>query len=121
MRILVTGSRDYRDPGQITNAFGDVLRNHGSYADVTLVVGDASGADAIATVFAKSKGLMVEVYCASWGEHGKSAGPKRNQRMVDDGADVCLVFPKIGAENKGTLDCMTRAFKAGIPIRSYPR
>ena len=33
---------------------------------------------------------------------------------MDAGADICLAFLKRSAQNRGTLDCMNRARKAGI-------
>lgn len=50
------------------------------------------------------------------GESCKSAGPLRNQHMVDLGAYKCIAAP-IGDGWSGTRDCMARAARAGIPVR----
>ena len=45
------------------------------------------------------------------------AGPRRNQEMVDLGADVCLAFPLRGGY--GTIGCMKLVEQAGIPLRRF--
>jgi hypothetical protein len=52
-------------------------------------------------------------------EYCPDAGGRRNQDMVDLGADVCLGFPW-GPSRSGTRDCMTRATQAGIPVVDWP-
>ncbi|MFE2994168.1 hypothetical protein ACFXG4_04040 [Nocardia sp. NPDC059246] len=49
------------------------------------------------------------------GERCATAGPLRNQHMVDLGADECRGFPLPGS--RGTYDCMRRAERAGIPVQ----
>lgn len=48
-----------------------------------------------------------------------SAGPLRNQYMVNLGADECLAFPLPGS--RGTWDCVRRARAAGIPVVIHGR
>jgi hypothetical protein len=77
-----------------------------------------TGADAIAERFWEANGMPVERHPADWKTFGKAAGPKRNQEMVDLGADVCLAFPMKGS--RGTMHCMKAAKAAGIPLKIYP-
>jgi hypothetical protein len=49
------------------------------------------------------------------GEPCRSAGPLRNQHMVDLGADLCVAAPLGGS--RGTRDCMARAAAEHIPVR----
>jgi len=86
-------------------------------AEITLVHGGAPGADYLAGEVASALGWQVEVHPAHWGLYGKAAGPLRNQRMVDLGADICVAFPI--ATSRGTYDCMKRARSAGIPVTVY--
>lgn len=52
-------------------------------------------------------------YPAQWSLHGRSAGPRRNQRMLDEGRpDLVLAFP--GA--RGTADLVRRAQAAGVLV-----
>ena len=86
--------------------------------DLTICVGDCpTGADRIAFDWAVTNEVPVQRFVAHWLELGRAAGPDRNQRMVDSGADLCLAFPLDGS--KGTQDCMRRARDAGIPVRDY--
>ena len=117
MRVLVTGSRNWVNPLAINAALVNVQRAVDLEAGetITLVHGACpTGADKLAAQAALSIGWDVEAHPADWNAHGKAAGPIRNQRMVDLGADVCLAFPMPGS--RGTLHCMRAAEKAGIPV-----
>lgn len=121
-RILVTGSRKLTDVALVKTALWASVMEAGSYRandplHVTVVHGGANGADAIAEEYAMRIGWATEVHVADWQKHGLSAGPIRNQAMVDAGADVCLAFP-VG-ESKGTRDCIKRARAAGIHVQVF--
>ncbi len=112
MRILVTGSRDWTDREAVWSA----LNEHAT-PGATVVHGDCpTGADHLAKQWCSTQPDIVESpHPANWKEHGRAAGPIRNQQMVNLGADLCLAFP-LGA-SRGTRDCMRRAEGAGIPLR----
>lgn len=113
LRVLVTGSRDFKDESIIRReleAVGlDARRNS---ARVTLVHGAARGADTIAAAVARSLGWRVEAHPAQWDTLGKRAGYVRNAVMVDSGVDVVLGFP-IG-ESRGTRMCIDLARRRGV-------
>lgn len=114
-RILVTGSRNWTDRDAIYMALATY-----TFLPGTVIVHGAcpTGADAIAGEWARETiGFFEEAHPADWSTHGKAAGPKRNQAMVDLGADICLAFPL--GDSRGTRDCMRRAEAAGIPVRSF--
>ncbi len=123
MRVLVCGSRTWSDPATIHAVlFGlsAMQRDDGSEGDPEFVVitGGAAGADRQATVWAQTWDRRWAVYLADWSEHGKAAGPIRNQRMLDEGTpDVVWAFvDKPLAESKGTADMCRRAKAAGLPV-----
>ncbi|MGX6605635.1 SLOG family protein [Micromonosporaceae bacterium Da 78-11] len=66
----------------------------------------------------QTPGADFEPHPADWGRHGSSAGPRRNQQMVDAGAHLCLAFPDV--QSRGTWDCAKKAANAGILVRVYP-
>jgi hypothetical protein len=70
-------------------------------------------------VAAHRLGLSAHVYNAEWEKYGRSAGPKRNQLMIDANPDIalCLVVHDNMAPIGGTADCWRRAEKAGIKIQ----
>lgn len=115
-RILVTGSRTWTDRDAVLTALSEAWDHLGQSPDTVLVHGACpTGADTIADELWKILGYAVEPHPADWSRYGRAAGPKRNQEMVDAGADVCLAFLVPGS--RGTADCARRAEKAGIPVR----
>ena len=112
MKIIVTGSRDYRDSDYLI----EVLSR---WQPRFISVGDCpTGADCYANGFIRSRGIASRVYKADWKRFGKSAGPIRNQEMVDEGADMVLAFFQ-RPDSKGTLNCVKLAEAAGIPVTRY--
>lgn len=116
LRILVTGSRDFRDINLAKRALVWAANVAGveNPADVTVVHGNARGADSVLAEVAASFECVIEAHPAKWDELGKRAGIVRNCEMVDLGADVCLAFPLPGS--RGTFHCMRETEKAGIPV-----
>ena len=59
----------------------------------------------------------VRAFPAKWNEHGKAAGPIRNQQMLTEGKpDLVIAFNDYLPNSKGTLDMVTRARRAGVAI-----
>lgn len=127
MRILITGSRNWRDRHAIAIALRDYLRGapadppvvivHGSQCTEDRKTGELYGADYLSDEVALTWGFDRDPHPADWDRYGKRAGPIRNQAMVDLGANVCLAFPL--GESRGTRDCMRRAEAAGIPVINF--
>ncbi|MCX4751732.1 DUF2493 domain-containing protein [Kitasatospora sp. NBC_01287] len=117
-RVLVTGSRSWPDAAAVEaallEAWHDALQA-GHDGIVVVHGGCPTGADRLAWEWAAARDVMVEVHVAGWAQHGRAAGPLRNQAMVAAGAVVCLAFPL--GRSVGTRDCMRRAAAAGIPVR----
>lgn len=112
MRILVTGSRHWSDELAVMI----ILLSLPASRDYTLVHGAAPGLDTIAASAAAALGWKVEAFPADW-SLGRSAGPRRNQEMVDAGADLCLAFPF--DDSRGTIHCMGAAREEGMPVRVF--
>jgi len=140
-RVLVTGSRRYRDKARLERALWSLFTEHvtnGPYDAMVIVHGDCeTGADRLAKAFAlraKAAGQPIdhEPHEAKWkecrpgcppghrkihpirGDHCPLAGFNRNADMVALGADKCVPFYRKGAENKGTAHCARLAKCAGI-------
>jgi hypothetical protein len=126
MKVLVTGSREWRDPLWLF-AVLDSLRSFAELADrengLELIVGDCeSGADLdVRTWAALTHGVKEpEVFEADWREHGRAAGPYRNKRMVDEGKpSICLAFFAKGAGNRGTKHCSDYAASKGVTVYRF--
>lgn len=111
-RILVTGSREWRDYRRL-RAILDYHRQ--AYPDAILVHGAARGIDRAAARIWQTWGLPVEAHPVSPAEWAVSngAGHARNARMVHAGADLCLAF--IRDNSPGATGCAALAEAAGIP------
>lgn len=130
-RILITGSRDWRDRRAIVEALVNAAA--GAVA-VTVVHGACpTGADAMADLIARRLGFTVERHPADWEApcrwgcvpghrrqrrdgtwYCPKAGHYRNQEMVDLGADLVLAFQR--DRSRGTQDCITRARIANLVV-----
>lgn len=89
-----------------------------SKTKVTIIEGDARGADTQAGEIAWLHNFDLKIYPADWNKHGKAAGPIRNQQMLDEGKpDIVLAFHDDIENSKGTKDMVKRATKAGIPVQ----
>lgn len=119
MRILITGSRDWDDGGEIRRAIVAAAGPAVHRTQITVVHGGCRGADQIAGSVARGLGMTVEVHPAEWNSHGIRAGYIRNRKMVDLGASVCLAFILNGS--KGATMCADLAEKAGIRTIRYER
>lgn len=84
--VMVTGSRTWADEEAVRHVFnrlraawplGDAFR------PVLLSGHCPTGADAIAERVWASAGFEILTFPADWGRFGRSAGPRRNQDMVD--------------------------------------
>lgn len=60
---------------------------------------------------------MTETHMANWLKFGRTAGPIRNQIMIEKGADLVIAFPS--ETSKGTRDMIKRAEAAGIPVEVH--
>lgn len=115
MRVIVCGPRDWTDE-ELVN---DVLSAELSPEDV-VITGGCKGVDSIAAKWAFEACARSAVYQADWKSHGKSAGPRRNQAMIDTGqAQEVIAFKYRGRETPGTNDMIRRAQQAGLPVQVF--
>lgn len=150
-RVIVTGSRHWKDPDPVHHDLDLLLHRHGS---LIVVNGRCPGGlDLIAHLWAEAHehaGVISEPYPADWdhcgpdcpndnGKHRRrrppgdiwhpgslptycpKAGPRRNAVMVARGGDLCRGWPLPGARNYGTNNCMRLAAAARILVRRYPQ
>jgi hypothetical protein len=109
MIVLVCGSRDWSNQQSI------LQRLKALPADSTIIHGGCRGADILASIAANQLGYKVICFPAQWDLHGKSAGPKRNQQMIDEGnPELVIAFHENVDSSKGTKDMINRAKKHKI-------
>jgi hypothetical protein len=107
-RILVCGGRDYNNKKFV---FEVLKRACFDFKKVCIIQGGAKGADTLAKEFAIEEGIPCFQCDAQWNNYQNSAGPIRNQWMVDYiDINMCLAFPG----GNGTHDMVQRARNKGI-------
>jgi YspA, cpYpsA-related SLOG family len=113
-RLLVTGSRTWRDVRVIEQALAVILDRHPE--GVLLVHGACPrGADAIAAAYAdRTPGYRTEAHPADWDRYGRGAGYRRNAEMITLGADGCAAFIRGGSP--GSTQAVRLARAASIPV-----
>lgn len=114
--IFVTGGRDYKDRNRINEVMSGYIGSNEEHWSI--VHGDAAGADALVDSWADHHGVQRFRVPANWKQYGKSAGPKRNQLMVDTfgkEAVVCIAFPT--STSIGTWDMVGKCKAASIPVK----
>lgn len=112
MKVLVCGGRDYKDETFVWRYLDTVVLQFSAFR-ISIIEGGASGADRFAANWADARGIPRERFDADWAKHKKSAGPIRNQRMMDEGKpDIVIAFPG----DKGTADMKARARKEGLTV-----
>lgn len=109
--IIVCGGREYQDANVVDMALDSAYIEFGS---LHIIQGGAKGADLLAKQWAIRRNQQVTTVPADWTTHGRSAGPIRNQIMLDRfKPDLVIAFPG----GRGTFDMVTRARKADVPVR----
>lgn len=110
MRVLVCGSRHYRDQERINRELSVI----GNISEI--VHGGARGADTCAETFARDRGLPYSRFDANWELYGRAAGPIRNRRMLEEGKpDLVVAF--LAPHSRGTKNMIEQAEKAGVPVK----
>ncbi|MFE0651019.1 SLOG family protein [Streptomyces sp. NPDC059534] len=135
-RILVTGSRDWADMDCVYANIATAVFQH---VPAVIVHGACpTGADAQAAWWVRMHGRTLGVTEERHPAQGHptkdfgpwpGAGPRRNRRMVDLGADLCLAFigpctsPRCRRPDPhpshGASGCADLAEKAGIPTQRF--
>lgn len=113
--LAVCGGRELDDWALVREALDSI---HESDGVDRLVTGGCRGADKLAEDWASLNLVDTDIYEANWEQHGKGAGPIRNQEMLDLGKpDMLLAFPG----GRGTSDMTKRALKSGIRVAIVDR
>lgn len=115
MRVIVTGGRNYQHKHKVWNTLNqldEMLRL--SDDRITAVIhGDCpTGADAFASEWCGAADVDEIAFPADWDQHGKAAGPIRNSKLLECGAEICLSF----SGGAGTADMTRKAKAAGLKV-----
>ena len=116
IRLLVCGSRTFKDFDMMYDAIAGFIKQHGP--DV-IIEGGAQGADKMAHAIAVARGVPTETYRAEWSKYGKSAGYIRNKKMLYEGKPThgMAFFNKV--KTNGTANMIDLLNDAGIPVSIF--
>jgi hypothetical protein len=109
-RVIVCGGRAYANRDLL---YAVLDTAHAANPFEALIHGNAKGADQLADDWAADRGIKTLTFTPLWEEHGRAAGPMRNQKMlVECNPHLVIAFPG----GKGTSDMITRAKLRGVPV-----
>jgi predicted Rossmann fold nucleotide-binding protein DprA/Smf involved in DNA uptake len=106
MKIAIVGSRNITDH-DLTQALEGLTVTE-------IISGGAMGVDTLAEVYAKAKGLPLQIFPADWETHGPKAGPLRNKQIVEACEQLVAIWD---GSSKGTATTIRMARNAGKPVR----
>jgi hypothetical protein len=131
--ILVCGDRYWTNQEAIFGVLSKFVEIN-DIEGMEMIMGECRGADQMATEFCEKEEVDHQVFDAEWSTHGKSAGPRRNARMIkyllekqEQGKGILVIAfhdsltwnqetRTVKGESKGTKDTLTKAKKANIPF-----
>ena len=113
MRVLVCGSRHFNDYAKLCNEMDKLPLDENQ--PITIISGEARGADTLAKRYAEECGWNYEGYPADWNTYGKRAGPIRNRRMLVEGKPE-LVVAFLAPDSRGTQNMIDQSKKAGVEV-----
>lgn len=120
IRVIIAGTRTYADYQTLRIVSDTVigeLRSMTPDAPVTIISGDASGADTLGKRYAKERGYLLKRFPVDWKLFGKMAGPVRNRQMLEyakAGLPVLIAF--WDGVSRGTKNMITIAEDAGAAV-----
>jgi len=110
MRVLVCGSRHYKDWPFIVDVLDGI---HARRPISLLIEGGSTGVDNLARRWAFARGIAVATHRADWDRYQRRAVPVRNARMLREGRPELVVAFKGG---RGTAHMVTIAAAALVPV-----
>ena len=114
-KVLVCGGREFDDWNLLDSTLLSQLDGK-DFSSVYIIEGEAKGADFLARVWAKYRGIPnknVLRFYPDWKKYGYHAGHTRNQQMLDEGKpDLVIAFPG----GTGTADMVRRSKEFGVKV-----
>lgn len=134
MRYLIFGSRtfgvvqDYQDDQDIILAQNQKILLKRTMDSIVKevsfgIVGGAKGADTLGELWLVANRVPFQVFMAEWDKYGRTAGPRRNRRMIDEGKpDIAVGFIdyRHRAEvSPGSSNMMQQCRNNNIPVEIF--
>jgi hypothetical protein len=118
MNVAIVGSRSFEDYARLAKCVAEVLADRRILmSEVQVISSGAVGVDALAERYSREVlGKEPHIFAADRKQFGRSAGPKRDNEIVE-AADLVIAFPGKG---RGTWNTIYLAWKKGIPVDVFP-
>lgn len=112
--VTVAGPRNYTNKEFVDKMLEEILSDilAKEVLPIHIVEGGAYGVDALAKLYALQNELPYTEVKADWDKYGRSAGPRRNQKMAEM-SDYCIVFFK---GSRGSASMIAEALKQDVPV-----
>ena len=117
-RIIVAGSRNYKDYRRISSVLSEFIRKFSEDGiRPEFISGGCRGVDTLAERFCKLHNYPIKVFNADWATYGKRAGYLRNKQMAEYVAeDNGMLIAFWDGESKGTKMMVDLAMKNGLTV-----
>ena len=123
LRIIVAGSRDFKDYPLLRDTLIDYLEVMDDTdvvdnpSQVKFISGTAKGADILGEQFAYTYEYEVKRFVPDWNAYGKSAGYRRNAEMAKYASEAYgVLFAFWDGQSKGTKHMIDLANKYGLEV-----
>lgn len=116
--VIICGSRNFYDYCELERVCDEVLLRLPNTI-ITIIEGEASGADKLGRQYAESRGFKVEPHPADWSRLGKKAGSVRNREMAQSALekyDKCMIIAFNLNNSRGTNDMVNVGMSNNIPV-----
>lgn len=120
-RVIIAGGRDFArnnwdkdDWNLLYSTMDKLLQNKRRTHRIVVLCGMAKGADMAGRKYAEQRRFHVRYYPADWEQHGKKAGPIRNELMAQN-ADALVAF--WDGQSSGTKNMIETAQRYGLAVR----
>lgn len=114
MKLIIAGSREFKDYLLLKQKLSTILSNT-PYSSITVVCGEANGADRLGKQWALEHGIDVISMPADWDHYGKSAGYIRNEEMAKVSTHCILFWDGISKGTKHMLD-LAKKYKLNLRV-----
>jgi hypothetical protein len=118
IKLAIVGSRNYTNYPQFSTFIQSTLSLWSITPSnlIEIVSGGAQGADLMAEKWAREHKIPIKIFKPDWNKWGKSAGPLRNQQIIEYATHV-IAFPS--KDGRGTQDSIARAKRLNRPLCEF--
>lgn len=116
-KVIIAGGRDFTDQEGLLKSFHEFMQDIPN-EEITIISGNARGADVIGEWIGKEYGINVIIFKADWETHGKSAGYKRNEVMAGHATHLLAAWDGKSRGTKHMIDIAKR-HNLEIKIHAY--